>query len=131
MALLRYLAGLNAARIILWCYLIWWATAVTLYFDPSPALWLTSLGISAIVGCALWLSSIHSPTGRIEIGRWQLFRLFMAPFGVSSFSALIKGKGFLLVIFPTLKENAIALGGCVLFAAVARLARRVSVRRQS
>jgi hypothetical protein len=55
----------------------------------------------------------------------------MAPFGVSSFSALIKGKGFLLVIFPTLKENAIALGGCVLFAAVARLARRVSVRRQS
>jgi hypothetical protein len=44
---------------------------------------------------------------------------------------LTDGKGFLLVIFPTLKENAIALGGCVLFAAVARLARRVSVRRQS
>ena len=131
MALVRYLAGLNAARTILWCYLIWWATAVALYFDPSPALWLTSLGISAIVGCALWLSSIHSPAGRIKIGRWQLFRLFMAPFGVSSFSALIKGKGFLLVIFPTLKQNAIALGGCALFAGAAQLARRISAPRRS
>jgi hypothetical protein len=131
MALVRYLAGLNAARTILWCYLIWWATAVTLYFDPSPALWLTSLGISAIVGCALWLSSVHSPAGRIKIGRWQLFRLFMAPFGVSSFSALIKGKGFFLVIFPTLKENAIALGGCALFAVAAQTARRIIAPQRS
>lgn len=131
MALVRYLAGLNAARTILWCYLIWWTTAVILYFDPSPALWLTSIGISAIVGCALWLSSIHSPTGRIKIGRWQLFRLFMAPFGVSSFSALIKGKGFILVIFPTLRENAIAAGACALFAGAAQLARRLSVPERS
>jgi hypothetical protein len=131
MVLMRYLAGLNAARTILWCYLIWYLTAVSLYFDPSPSLWLTSIGISAIVGCALWLSSVHSPTGRIKIGRWQLFRLFMAPFGVSSFSALIKGKGFLLVVFPTLRENAIALGGCGAFAAAAQLARRFSGPRRS
>jgi len=125
MSPVRYLAGLNAARTILWCYLIWYLTAVVLYFDPSPSLWLASLGISAIVGCALWLSSVHSPTGRIRIGRWQLFRLFMAPFGVSSFSALIKGKGFFLVVFPTLKGNAIALGGCALFVVAAQAARRI------
>jgi hypothetical protein len=126
MALLRYFAGLNAARTILWCYLIWYLTAVVLYFDPSPSLWLTSIGISAIMGYALWLSAVHSPAGRIKIGRWQLFRLYMAPFGVSSFAALIKGKGFFLVVFPTLRENGIALGGCALFAGAAQLARRFS-----
>jgi hypothetical protein len=131
MSLVRYLAGLNAARTILWCYLIWYLTAVVLYFDPSPSLWLTSTGISAIMGYALWLSAVHSPAGRIKIGCWQLFRLYMAPFAVSSFAALIKGKGFLLVIFPTLKENAIALGGCALFAGTAQLARRLSAPRRS
>jgi hypothetical protein len=131
MGLVRYLAGLNAARTILWCYLIWYLTAVVLYFDPSPSLWLSSIGISAIMGYALWLSAVNSPAGRIKIGRWQLFRLYMAPFGVSSFAALIKGKGFLLVIFPTLKENAIAVGACVVFVAAAQLARRLSAPRRS
>jgi hypothetical protein len=131
MAPVRYLAGLNAARTILWCYLIWYLTAVVLYFDPSPSLWLTSIGISAIMGYALWLSAVNSPTGRIKISRWQLFRLYMAPFGVSSFAALIKGKGFFLVIFPTLKENAIAAGACVLFVAAALAARRFSAPQRS
>jgi hypothetical protein len=131
MALIRYLAGLNAARTILWCYLIWYLATVVLYFDPSPALWLTSIGISAIMGYALWLSAVNSPTGRIEIGRWQLFRLYMAPFAVSSFAALIKGKGFFLVVFPTLKENAIAAGGCLLFAGAAQLARSLTAPQRS
>jgi hypothetical protein len=131
MALIRYLAELNAARTILWCYLIWYLTAVALYFDSSPSLWLTSIGISAIMGYALWLSAVNSPSGRISIGRWQLFRLYMAPFAVSSFAALVKGKGFLLVIFPTLRENAIALGGCALFAAAALLARRLTSPQRS
>jgi len=131
MALIRYLAGLNAARMILWCYLIWYLTAVALYFDSSASLWLTSIGISAIMGYALWLSAVNSPSGRISIGRWQLFRLYMAPFAVSSFAALVKGKGFLLVIFPTLGENALALGGCALFAAAALLARRLTSPQRS
>ena len=129
MALVRYLAGLNAVRIILWCYLIWYLTAVALYFEPDISLWLTSIGIAAIVGYSLWLTAAHSPSGRIKLGRWQVFRLYLTPFGVSSFSALIKGKGFLLVIFPTLKGNAIAAGGCALFAAAALLARRFSAPR--
>jgi len=126
MALVRYLAGLNPARTILWCYLIWYLTAVVLYFDPSPSLWLTSIGISTIMGYALWLSAVNSPTGRIKIGRWQLFRLYMAPFAVSSFAALAKGKGFILVVFPTPKENAIALGSGALFVAAAQIARRIT-----
>jgi hypothetical protein len=131
MELVRYLAGLNAARTILWCYLIWYLTAVALYFDPSPSLWLTSAGISAIMGYALWLSAVNSPTGRIRIGRWQLFRLYVAPFAVSSFAALVKGKGFILVVFPTFRENAIALGGCVFFGAASQLARRLSAPPRS
>jgi hypothetical protein len=126
MVLVRYLAGLNAARTILWCYLIWYLTAVALYFDPNPSLWLTSIGISAIMGYALWLSAVNSPAGRIKIGRWQLFRLYMAPLAVSSFAALVKGKGFVLVVFPTFKENAIALGTCVLFVSAAQIARRLT-----
>ena len=131
MALVRYLAALNTARTILWCYLIWYLTAVVLYFDPSPSLWLTSIGISAIMGYALWLSAVNSPTGRIRIGHWQLFSLYMAPFGVSSFAALIKGKGFVLVIFPTLRENALATGACTVFAAAALLARRLTLPQRS
>jgi hypothetical protein len=99
------------------------------YFDPSPSLWLTSIGIR---DHGLRCGFRGEPAcGRIKIGRWQLFRLYMAPFAVSSFAALIKGKGFLLVIFPTLKENAIALGGCALFAGTAQLARRLSAPRRS
>jgi len=126
MALVRYLAGLDAARTILWCYLIWYLTAVVLYFEPSPSLWLTSVGVSAIVGYALTLSSMHSPTGRIKLGRWQLFRLYLTPFAVSSFAALIKGRGFHIIVFPTLKENAIAAGACALFVGTAQLARRLT-----
>jgi len=131
MALVRYLAGLDAARTILWCYLIWYLTAVVLYFEPSPSLWLTSVGVSAIVGYALWLSSVHTPTGRIKLGRWQLFRLYLTPFAVSSFAALIKGRGFHIIVFPTLKENAIAVGACALFAGTAQLARRLTLPRRS
>ena len=131
MALVRYLAGLNAARIVLWCYLVWYLTAVALYFEPDISLWLTSVGIAGIVGYSLWLTAVHSPTGRIKLGRWQVFRLYLTPFGVSSFSALIKGKGFLLVIFPTLKGNAIAAGGCALFVAASLLARRLSAPSRS
>jgi len=38
---------------MLWCYLIWYLTAVALYFDPSPSLWLTSIGISGSWLCAV------------------------------------------------------------------------------
>src|SRR5688500_19934158 len=43
---LRYLASLSAARQVLWCYLIWYGFVFEDYFDPSPSLWLSSLGRS-------------------------------------------------------------------------------------
>ena len=41
-----YLAGLTPARTVLWCYLLWYLVVLVRYFDPSPRLWLTSLGLS-------------------------------------------------------------------------------------
>lgn len=105
--MLRYLATLPAARIILWCYLLWYLCIVVLYWDPSPVLWVTSLGMSGIIGFALLLSTTGN--GR-RPDRWTVFRLFLMPFCVSSYSALIKGKGFLLIFPPDLVENTLPLG---------------------
>jgi hypothetical protein len=99
---LRYLQNLSRNRIILWCYFIWYLFILFCYFDTNPRLWLTSLGLSAIVGVALYLSSTTNG-GKLE--RWQTIRLFMMPFCVSSFSALVKGKGFFLIFSPRLSEN--------------------------
>lgn len=55
---MRYFANLTADRIVLWCYHIWYPFFATRYFDPSPALWFTSLGISAIIGIALGCCSM-------------------------------------------------------------------------
>lgn len=85
-------------KIVLWCYLIWYLTTVYFHFDPAPQIWINALGISAIIGFALMLSV--SAGG----GFWQNFRLFMMPFGVSSFSALIKGKSFVFIFSPVLNE---------------------------
>jgi hypothetical protein len=97
MALLRYFGSLPPRKVALWCYLIWYLTSVAYFFDPSPWLWLNSAGISLVIGIALQFSvSAASPKDR----RWQTFRLFLIPFCVSSFAALIKGNGYIL-IFPT------------------------------
>ncbi len=45
--LIPYLANLSKGRLILWCYFIWYLVVLVRYFDPSPRLWLTSLGIPA------------------------------------------------------------------------------------
>lgn len=119
-----YLARLSAGRAALWCYLIWYLTMTAFYFEPAPRLWLTSLGVSAIVGVA-FLLSVHSHGGARQ-HRWQVFRLFLIPFCVSSFSALVKGRGFILVFSPRLDEDALALGLCLAFLAVVGLARHAA-----
>ena len=53
---LRYLSELKPGKVTLWCYLIWYLVTVVAHFDASPAIWLSSAGISAIVGVALLLS---------------------------------------------------------------------------
>jgi hypothetical protein len=107
---LRYLCRLTVARFVLWAYLIWYLAALVRYFDPSLPLWLNSLGISAIIGTGLVLSTAYAGSKRTALDRWQIFRLYVMPFCVSSFAALIKGRGFILVFHPTLGDNAIAFG---------------------
>lgn len=121
---MRYLAELTTPRMVLWCYLIWWSFVIARYFDPSPRLWLSSIGISAIIGTGLYLSTVHGGRTRTRLEPWQVVRLYLMPFCVSSFAALIKGHGFLLVFHPTLADNALAALGCATFVVACALARR-------
>jgi hypothetical protein len=125
----RYFASLTTGKIVLWCFLIWYLVTVFHYFDATPGIWLNALGISAIIGVALYLSVLEP--GRPRPDRWTVVRLFLMPFCVSSFSQLIKGKGFVLVFPPGLHENAAALVACAVFAGVVLLLRRVAVRSAS
>jgi len=112
MNLRRYLATLSRGRLILWCYCIWYLVVLVRYFDPSARLWLTSLGLSGIIGFALYLSTAGSGTTKVRLDRWQVFRLFLMPFCVSSFAALVKGKDFVLIFSPKPFEILLALGLC-------------------
>ncbi|WP_461480686.1 hypothetical protein [Porticoccus sp.] len=111
--MLDYFGNLSKGKMVLWCYLLWYLVTLYFYFDPAPRLWLNSLGISAVIGLALMLS-VNSPQGG-RSDHWQTFRLFMMPFGVSSFSSLIKNQGFILVIPPRAEEQLVAAGSCLLF----------------
>jgi hypothetical protein len=115
--LLKYIANLSTGRTILWSYFIWYAVVVVRYFDANPRLWLTSLGLSAVIGIALVISASSSSTGTMKLDRWQMFRLFLMPFCVSSFSALVKGKNFTLIFSPRMSENYFALGLIAIFCA--------------
>jgi hypothetical protein len=120
----RYFANLTAGRIALWCFLIWYLATVIHHFDATPAIWFNALGISAIIGIALYLS-VREP-GKPPPDRWTTLRLFLMPFCVSSFSSLIKGKGFVLVFPPDLHENLVAAGACGLFVLVVLVLGRLS-----
>ena len=125
--LIHYLSTLSKGRLILWCYFVWYLVVLVRYFDPSPRLWLTSVGLSLIIGFALFISTTAAGETKVKLERWQVIRLFMMPFCVSSFSALVKGRGFFLIFSPNLDEILIAVGLCaVLCGTVAVLKRRQS-----
>ncbi len=65
--LLRYLTHLTAGRLILWCYFIWYLVVLVRYFDPSLRLWLTSLGLSGIIGFALHVSTVAAGANRVKL----------------------------------------------------------------
>jgi hypothetical protein len=123
--LVAYLAKLTAPKLILWCYLIWWVFTVALYFDPSPRLWISSMGLSAIIGTALYLSTAYGSSTKTQLERWQIIRLYVMPFCVSSFAALIKDRGFILVFHPTLSANLLGFGACAAFIALVLAMKRV------
>lgn len=121
-----YMKRLTLGRAVLWCFLIWYLTMATAYFDPSPRLWLNSAGLSLIVGCALVLS-VSTPQAK-RLDRWQVFRLFFVPFCVSSFSALAKDHGFILIVSPEPATSGLALALCAGFLLLAGLVRRKEAR---
>jgi hypothetical protein len=120
-----YLKNLAVGRAILWCYLIWYLVMAAAYFDPSPRLWLTSGGLGLVVGVALILSVVSTSESR-RPNRWQIFRLFFVPFCVSSFSALVKDRGFILIFSPNLMETGLAFALCAGFLLLAVLIRRLA-----
>lgn len=122
-SLRMYVVHLPSGKIALWCYLVWYLVIVARYFDPSPRVWLNALGISGVIGVALWLG-VRSPAGGTA-DRWQVFRLFLTPFCVSSFSSLIKGQGFFVIFPPSASALAVTSAVCLTFvAAVALLKKR-------
>ena len=125
---MRYFARLPAGKIVLWCFLIWYASTVIHHFDPTPAIWLNALGISAIIGVALYLS-VNNPVSPPD--RWTTLRLFLMPFCVSSFSQLIKGRGFVLIFPPAPRELAVSLGACAAFVVAVWLLQRFATRKRA
>jgi hypothetical protein len=124
-----YFAEISAGRMILWNYLLWYLAVAFQYFDPSPRLWMNSLGISLVVGVALVLSTTASWRAAIKSNPWQVIRLFILPFCSSSFAALIKDRGFLLILSPRLSENLPGFALCVCFSFLV-LAVKQTHRRQ-
>ena len=124
--MIRYFARLTPSKLILWCYLAWYVAIVSQYFEASRILWISSVGISFMIGLALNLATRqanHRPD------RWVIFRLFLIPFCVSSYSALIKGQGFILLFPPDAHTFLIGLGACTGVVAFHRLCRLVWRRK--
>lgn len=115
MKAVQYLRELTNPRLILWAYLLWYLIVAEGYFDPSYQIWLNALGIAAFVGFSLYLNLIAGPD---KPGFWQTARCFLTPFCVSSFSALVKDKGFFLIFSP---DTALNFRGAILIGSFAIL----------
>ena len=114
--LIQYLYEIKLDKAILWCCLIWYLVVVYFHFDPSPKIWINSIGISIVIGTGLLLSV---SSGEIDSrDNWQTFRLYFMPFCVSSFSTLTKGQEFFLFISLNITETMISVLCCALFMSV-------------
>ena len=126
---LNYLATLSPGRLLLWCYFLWYLVVLVRYFEPDPRLWLTSLGMSAIIGVALYVSTTSAEAVSGPLGFWPTVRLFMMPFCVSSFAALVKGKGFILVFSPRGIDLLWGGGLCAAFVATVAVVKYLGATR--
>ncbi len=110
--LMKYFREIKLNKLILWCYLIWYLVIITFHFDPTPKIWINAMGISVVIGTALILSVSNSNE---KADYWQVFRLYLMPFCVSSFSSLIKDQGFIVIISPKPQETILAILSCLIF----------------
>lgn len=127
--LMRYIRGLTPPRIILWCYFIWWLGVAVPYFDPNLRLWLSSVGIALIIGTALLLSTAYAGPTVIHLHPSAVLRLYLMPFFVSSFAALIKDCGFVVVFHPDWRGNLRPLAACCGWVVIIALMKRFSSSR--
>ena len=124
--MLRYFANLDSPKRILWCYLIWYLAVVAQYFEPNPNMWVSSVGIAVLIGYALNLAASQKGLNR---DKWVVFRLYVFPFCVSSYSALIKRKRFFL-LFPTeLKSISFAVSACLIFVGFTLLCKTLALKK--
>ena len=123
---LSYLKELSYQKIILWCYLIWYLTIISIYFESSLKLWASSVGISCIIGLALLMST--SQKG-VKQDIWIKIRLFLFPFCVSSYSATIKGQDFTLLFPNNLLHLTIAFAFCLLFLSLVKLIQKFTLKK--
>ncbi|MGY5355140.1 hypothetical protein [Wenyingzhuangia sp. IMCC45467] len=112
MVIINYLKNIRTQKIILWCYLIWYITVISIYFTPSLKLWSSAIGISSIIGFALVLSTNQQGAKQ---DTWSKIRLFVFPFCVSSYSATIKDYDFILLFPSNTHHLLIASLACLLF----------------
>ena len=123
-SVIRYFKNISNGKLVLWCYLIWYGVTLYYYFDSSLGIWLNSIGISIVIGIALMLSVTNSNSQQKD--HWQTFRLFMMPFCVSSFSSLIKGQGFILIVPPKSIDQITSVGSCIIFLILVFWVKKVS-----
>jgi len=128
MPLLRYIASLPTSRLVLWSYVIWWVVMVSYHFSLNPRMWATSLGIGIVVGFALMLSTGPVSLDRLRNRFWESIRLFVCPYMVSSFAALVAGNDFVLVFSPILQENATAAASILAFLMLAQILKITMLR---
>lgn len=110
--ILNYFKNITKQKIVLWCYLIWYLTIITFYFEASLKLWASSVGIALIIGFALVLST--NQRGLTQ-DSWVKMRLFLFPFCVSSYSATIKDYDFILLFPVNTFHLTISILNCLLF----------------
>lgn len=115
-SILHYFRAIKMGKVILWCYLIWYLVTVYFHYDSNLKIWFNSIGISFVIGFGLLLSvSTNSLKETLTTNIWQSARLFIMPFCVSSFSALIKGQSFILIFSSNAHELLFASSSCGLF----------------
>ncbi len=130
MRALQYFATLRPGKAVLWCYLVWYLVNAIALFDPTPQIWMNSVGLSAIIGFALLLNVSGKADNRNAPDAWQIFRLFLMPFAVSSFSTLIKGKGYVFIFPSDPKLLLTSVGACGAFLALVAVG-KLSLRERS
>lgn len=111
--LLRYFSALPSGKLALWCYLIWYLGMLALYFNPSAEIWFNSLGISLVVGYALFLSTGPGTLERFRRDVWGGCEIVCVSVSGVEFFFTGKRQGlYFIVVAPFAREP---LGGKCLF----------------